>query len=133
MSGHDGLYPSLDSLFKRIEFNLIQAASISSYGGKKAVRILIRIPMTRKMFGCCYQAIFLAALYEGNCQTANLFWIFTKRTDIDDRILRVDIHINHRRISHMNPKSSSFKGGYFAHEIGLLLRPGCPYRHKRGK
>ncbi|MBA7622639.1 hypothetical protein ES703_30017 [subsurface metagenome] len=133
MRGHDRLHTRLDDLLKGIELDFFQAFPVSFYGRKNAVRILVRISMARKMLGCGNEPILLAASDEGDGQAADLGRIFSEGSCVDDRVVRIDIHIDHRSICHMDPQCSAFPGSDLAHEIGLVLRPCGSNPHKRGK
>ena len=60
------------------------------------MRINIRIPMPRKVLADRKYTTILQPFGVGNNLVRHIERTFTEGTGIDDRILRVDIHIRHR-------------------------------------
>ena len=68
------------------------------------MRIHVRIPMPRKMFGYReYSAVFQTSGIGDN-RIGNVHRIFTERAGVDNRILRIDVNIRHRSKIHLYTK-----------------------------
>jgi hypothetical protein len=68
------------------------------------MRIHVRIPMPRKMFGYReYSAVFQPPGIGDNL-IGNVHRIFTERAGVDNRILRIDVDIRHRSKIHLYTK-----------------------------
>ena len=122
--GHDGLNACIDRSLERKKLHPIQTIPIAIDGRQHAVRIQICVPMTRKMFGCCDQAKILTTLDKGFGNTTDQFRVLADRPCVDDRIIRIDVDIHHRRRSHMNTEGPSLFGCDFSHRVCQVLRIG---------
>jgi len=131
MGGHDGIHALLYGFLKRIKLNFLQPVKISLDDRQQTVRILVSIAMAGEMFGRSYHPVWLATLDKSSGQASHQFRVFTDRPGIYDRIIRVDININHRGISHMNPESPALDSGNTAHLISQFFWASRTQSHER--
>ena len=96
MSDHHTAQSGTDRFFKRMELYTVQTFASEGKYRKCFVRVYIRITMSGEVLA---DGKYASAFQAGSISyylIRHPYGIFTKGTGIDDRILRVDIHIRHR-------------------------------------
>ena len=112
MADHHTAQSCPDRSFKRIKFHTVQPLASERKHRQRLMRINIRISMTGKMLAYRqYSSFFQAGCVSDNL-ICHLYRIFSERTGINHRILRIDIHIRHRSKINLSPNLFAL-AGYF--------------------
>src|SRR5262245_13577879 len=99
MADHDRRDPRLYRRTKGNQLCFLEARERMIDDRQAAMRIDIGVTVSGKMFGGGEYVLALDALDELNAEFSYGFGIFTKAADIDNRITRVVVYVEHRGIN----------------------------------
>ncbi len=120
-----GYHHTLDAMLRQYpkgkKFDTIQPFHIMPYDGQIEMRIHIRIPVPRKMFGTSHHITILKTLCIHVTFYGNIQAIFPERAGINYGIIGVVIHIRHRSKIDMYPKPAKFSGNLPPHLINQSI------------
>src|SRR3982750_1930194 len=79
---------------------------------QSAMRIDISIAVARKVFRRGDHVLALDPFNKRDPEFPDSFRIFAEGTDVDHRVFRVVINVEHRRVNMIDPDRSGFSSGY---------------------
>ncbi|MEO2088375.1 MAG: hypothetical protein ABGY75_02625 [Gemmataceae bacterium] len=89
--------------------------------------------MTWKMLSCGDAAVFLNASNESGAKPSDLLRIRPEGTHVDDRVVGIVVHVQHRRERHMDADRARLHRRDPTHLVGQPGISGSAERHQGGE
>ena len=121
MPYHHTAQPGPYRFFKRIQFHAVQTFTRKRQDRQCLMGIHIRISMSRKMLTNRKNTSTFQTTGISNHLIRHTHRVLTKRTIIDNRILRIDIHIRHRGKIDLYTKLTALTSHFTAILINQLI------------
>ncbi len=103
MGNHHPSYPCFQYLAERVQLQSIESCVRMIDLWQGVMRIGVGIAVAREMFGRGQNIFLLHSLHISDGFFSNIVFIFSKRTEIDHRVVRIVVDIYHRGEIHMQP------------------------------
>ena len=129
MSSHHRAGPRANCRLEGNELDGIQPLAIRRHQRQFHVRIHRGVPVARKMFCCGHGPVFFHPAHELRHKLRHALRIFAERADIDDGIVRVAVHIGHRREHPVHAHGARFNCRDAPHRVGVFRPPRRGHRH----
>ena len=78
------------------------------------MRINIRVAVSGKMFSYGKHSVALKSEHIGSSFSGNVFFLFTERTAVNNRIIRIIVYVYNGGKIYVNSYSSALPGNFFA-------------------
>ena len=130
---HDRVHPGRDRLSEWRPFHHFKMFAVDADDRKLQVAVDGGVAVPRKMFGRRQHAAAAGALDKGDTEPGDQLRVLAKRPQVDHRVVRIVIDIDHRSKGPVDAQRPPFPGRHLSEKAGRFLGARGAHGHRVGQ